>query len=167
MALMLHLGLCVAIVPSLRTPRFDVVLVRPFVYFGGWTTLYSIVGPLLVYLDRFVIGFMASAAAVAYYATPYELATKAWIVPMALVGVLFPAFTGALIGNRGRAQMLFIKAATYLFIAIVPLIAIVTAAAPELLAVWLGWDFSSHSALVLQILIVSILVNSLGFIPQP
>jgi O-antigen/teichoic acid export membrane protein len=162
----LHVGLCAATVPSLRTPRFNVALIRPLLYFGGWTTLYSVVGPLLVYLDRFVIGVMASAAAVAYYATAYEVATKAWIVPMALVGVLFPAFSGALLGSLGRARALFTKAVAYLFIAIVPVIALATAGAPEMLALWVGWDFSHHSAAVLQILLVSILVNSMAFIPS-
>jgi O-antigen/teichoic acid export membrane protein len=121
----LHVGLCAATVPSLRTPRFNVALIRPLLYFGGWTTLYSVVGPLL-----------------------------------------FPAFAGALLGSLGRARALFTKAVAYLFIAIVPVIALATAGAPEMLALWVGWDFSHHSAAVLQILLVSILVNSMAFIPS-
>jgi len=34
----------------------------------------------MVTLDRFVIGALASMTAVAYYATPYELVTKLWLI---------------------------------------------------------------------------------------
>lgn len=53
-----------------------------------------------------------SAAAVAYYATPYEIATRLWIIPGAMTGVLFPLLPGSFlptdcvrfqlrVGNKG------------------------------------------------------------------
>jgi hypothetical protein len=46
------------------------------------------ISPLMVYMDRFLIGSVISVAAVAFYATPYEVITKMWLVPGALLGVL-------------------------------------------------------------------------------
>ena len=44
--------------------------------FGGWMTVSNIVGPLMVTLDRFLIGALISVSAVAYYATPYEVVSQ-------------------------------------------------------------------------------------------
>lgn len=70
-------------------------------------TVTNIVGPLMTYMDRFLIGAFISVTAVAYYATPYEVVTKFWLIPSALVGVLFPAFSTALAHDRQRAGQLF------------------------------------------------------------
>jgi len=71
---------------------FRIALVRPLCISGGWMTVSNIVGPIMGYLDRFVVGAFASAQALAYYATPQELISKLSIVPSALMGVLFPQF---------------------------------------------------------------------------
>jgi glycosyltransferase involved in cell wall biosynthesis len=71
---------------------FRIDLVRPLCISGGWMTISNIVGPLMGYLDRFVVGAFASAEALAYYATPQELISKLSVVPSALMAVLFPQF---------------------------------------------------------------------------
>ena len=84
--------LCIRVEPALRySVAIHRAVVRPLINFGGWMTVSNIVGPLMVYMDRFLIGAMVSMTAVAYYATPYEVVTKLWIIPGALMGVMFPA----------------------------------------------------------------------------
>lgn len=50
-----------------------------------------------LYRGWFVIGAMVSAAAVAYYAMPFEVVTKLFVISGAISGLMFPAFslTGA------------------------------------------------------------------------
>ena len=80
--------LCRALIPSLAGQcAFDRTLLRPLISFGGWMTLSNLISPLMVYADRFLIGGMISAAAVAYYATPYEIATRLWIIPLSLIHI--------------------------------------------------------------------------------
>lgn len=57
----------------------------------------NMVSPLMVYLVRFLIGAVLTMIAVNYYAAPYEVATRLLIIPGRLVGVMFPAFTAALV----------------------------------------------------------------------
>src|SRR5205814_9252816 len=55
---------------------FNRSTLRPLFSFGGWMTVSNVVSPIMVYVDRFLIGSILSIVAVAYYATPYEVATK-------------------------------------------------------------------------------------------
>lgn len=123
------------------------------------------VSPLMVYVDRFLIGNLLSIVAVAYYATPYEVATKLLIVPSALVGVLFPAFSTAMASDRSRGAMLYRRAVKYAGIFIFPISFLIIVFSQDMLQVWLGREFAVHSTRVLQILSVGVLANGLAMIP--
>jgi len=160
------IGLALREMPALRHRfAFDKELLRPLFSFGGWMTVSNIVGPLLVYVDRFLIGSILSIAAVAYYATPYEVATKLLIVPGALAGVLFPAFSTALKVDRVRGAMLYRRAAKYVGLFLFPVSFLLIVFAQDLLQVWLGHEFAVHSTRVLQILSLGVLTNGLATIP--
>ncbi|HEY7769318.1 oligosaccharide flippase family protein, partial [Longimicrobium sp.] len=96
-------ALCAREIPRLRTPRMHRRLVKPLLAYGGWATVSAIVSPLLVYLDRFVVAGMASAAAAAYYGTGQEVALRLGIASGAVVTVLFPAF--AAVPRRDGARL--------------------------------------------------------------
>jgi len=134
--------------------------------FGGWITVSSIVGPILVYLDRFLIGSLLSIAAVAYYSAPYEAVTRLWIIPTSLVMTLFPAFS-ALEGVKDRQRLgtLFTRSVKYVILALGPVVIGIILFAEEALQLWLGADFATKSTLALQILALGVLINSFAHIP--
>jgi O-antigen/teichoic acid export membrane protein len=144
---------------------FNKALLRPLFTFGGWMTVSNIVSPMMVYVDRFLIGSILSIAAVAYYATPYEVTTKLLIVPGALVGVLFPAFSTAMIADRPRAAMLYRRAAKYVGLFLFPFSFVLILFSHDLLQIWLGHEFAVHSTRVLQILSIGVFANGLAYIP--
>ncbi len=86
------LAACVRAVP-LPAVRVDWSHVPTLLRYGGWVTVTGLIGPLLTTLDRFVIAATAGPAGVTYYTIPYNLATKALIVPGALTRALFPRFS--------------------------------------------------------------------------
>jgi O-antigen/teichoic acid export membrane protein len=139
--------------------------VRPLMSFGGWMTVSNIVGPMMVYMDRFLIGAMVSMTAVAYYATPYDVITKLWIIPGALMGVMFPAFATTLVQDRERAARLFGRVVSYIYLALFPVTLMVVTLANEGLTLWLGGDFASNSFLVLQLLAVGVFINGHSKVP--
>src|SRR6266850_6479155 len=103
-----HLLVCFRVAPELgHRIAWQRAAAGPLLRFGGWMTVTNVVGPLMVTLDRFLIGAMVSMAAVAYYATPYEIVTKLWLIPGALVGVMFPAFSTSFAQDRDRAALLY------------------------------------------------------------
>lgn len=158
--------LCLSVEPTLyHSLGIHRAMVRPLINFGGWMTVSNIISALMVYVDRFFIGAMVSMTAVAYYATPYEIVTKLWIVSGALLSVAFPAFTSALVHDRARATYIFDRAVTYIFITHFPIIFVIIVFANEGLTLWLGSEFSDNSSLVLQLLAVGVFVNGYARIP--
>ncbi|MBA4156800.1 MAG: oligosaccharide flippase family protein [Gemmatimonadetes bacterium] len=162
-----YLLLCVRSLPGMLRGRvgFDRMTVRRLLGFGGWMTVSNLVSPLMTYLDRFLIAAALSMAAVAYYVTPYEVVTKLWLVPGAVLGVLFPAFAASFTQNRARTLLLFERSFKTIFLALFPVILILVTLAPEGLDLWLGAEFAQNSTRVLQWLAVGVLINSIAQIP--
>ncbi|MES9902899.1 MAG: flippase, partial [Sedimenticola sp.] len=158
--------LCLQVEPALRhSASIHRAMVRPLISFGGWMSVTNIIGPLMIYLDRFLIGAVVSMTAVAYYATPYEVVTKLWIIPGAFMGVMFPAFAAALVHDRAQATLLFVRTVNYIIFSLFPVVLIIVTLAREGLTLWLGSDFAANSTTVLQLLAVGTLINSLAQVP--
>jgi O-antigen/teichoic acid export membrane protein len=161
-----HLLLCLRVMPLLRDRIiWQRAAVGPLLRFGSWMTVSNIVGPLMVTLDRFVIASLLSVGAVAYYATPYEVVTKFWIIPGSLLGVMFPAFSTSFVQNRNRTALLYGRSVKYLLLTLFPLILLVMVFAEDGLKLWLGAEFAQHSARVLQWLAVGMFFNCLAWAP--
>ncbi len=161
-----HLILCFRVSPALR--RRITIANAPFGHmfrFGGWMTVTNIISPIMVSLDRILIGVLVSMAAVAYYATPYEVATKLWIIPSAISGVLFPAFAATLLQDKPRAAMLFERAVNYIFLALFPVVIAVLTLGHLGLHLWLGPLMAAKCTLILKFLILGVFANSLAQIP--
>lgn len=165
-ALVVHFSLCFHVVPVLQ--QGIVIkrrLISPLVSFGGWMTVSNIVGPVMVYMDRFLIGAIISMAAVAYYTTPYEIVTKLWMIPIALVGVLFPAFSSTFANDKAATINLFDRGTKYIFIVMFPILFVIMTFTYEGLELWLGTEFAENGFTILQWLTVGVFVNSLARVP--
>lgn len=166
-ALFAHYWLCLRALPSLRPLlRFSFSKLRRLLGFGGWVSISSIVGPILIYLDRFVIGSIISIAAVAYYAAPYEMITRLLVIPTSIVASLFPAFSRLGFRRLDRAvHSLLIQSTRYLLLIVGPIVMITIALSADFIRVWLGSDFVDRSTVPLQVLSIGVLINSLAHIP--
>jgi len=91
--LMVFVAMDIRIFPELKRYSSSFALFRSLFAFGGWVTVSGVVGPILVYLDRFLIGSILTMSAVAYYTAPYEAVTRLWVIPSSMTMALFPAFS--------------------------------------------------------------------------
>lgn len=133
---------------------------------GGWMTVSNIISPVMVQADRFVIGSMLSMAAVAYYATPFEIATKMLLIPAAISGVAFPAFARLLAQkDAGGAQTLYWRSILLVSLGLLPAVALGALFAGDILRIWLHASFPPDSTLVFRILLAGVLLNGLAHIP--
>jgi O-antigen/teichoic acid export membrane protein len=157
---------CLRVAPELRRQvAWHGPSAGPLLRFGGWMTVSNVVGPMMLYMDRFVIGALVSAAAVAYYATPYEVVTKLLFIPGALVNVMFPAFSTTFGQDGNRTRRLYGHCVKFLIVILLPAVLPIIVFARTGLTIWLGTDFASHSFRVLQWLAVGVLLNSLAQLP--
>jgi O-antigen/teichoic acid export membrane protein len=163
----LHFWLCKRLIPAFSLDvDWNHKSLRELLSFGGWISVSNIISPIMVYLDRFLIGSLISMAAVAYYTTPFELVTKLWVIPTSLVSVLFPAFSETLaVGNNDRASLLYEGGVSSILAMLFPLTLVVVLFAPEALHLWLGTEFARRSGPVLQILAIGVFINSLANVP--
>ena len=76
-------------------PSFQRAQAGKLLRFGGWVTVTSFVGPMMVILDRFIIGALMGAKAVTYYTVPFQLAERTRMIPGALTTALFPRFSAS------------------------------------------------------------------------
>ncbi len=161
-----HLVLCLRVAPELRDRiAWHRPAAGPLLRFGGWMTVTNVIGPLMVTLDRFLIGALVSLTAVAYYATPYEVVTKFLLLPSALMAVMFPAFSASFAQDRERTALLFGRSVKALFLVLFPIMLCTVALAQDGLKLWLGPEFAQHSFRALQWLAVGVFINSLALVP--
>jgi O-antigen/teichoic acid export membrane protein len=157
------LALCLRVVRGLRRvvqPRL--ALLAPLLRLGGWITVTNLVGPLMVNLDRFLIGALLTLAAVSYYATPFDLVSRIWLLSGPVVAVLFPALASSHAVDRPRAARLFQHGLRFVFAVLFPSALAIATLAPQGLRLWLGPEFAAQSTRPLQILAVGMFVNGLA-----
>jgi O-antigen/teichoic acid export membrane protein len=134
--------------------------------FGGWMTVSNIVSPLMVQMDRFLIGTMLSLAAVAHYATPFEMVTKVLLIPTAITGVAFPAFSRLLAQrNTQDARHMYWRTLGLVCAATLPITLVLGLFAESILHFWLKGALPAESAIVMQILLLGVFSNSIAHVP--
>lgn len=134
--------------------------------FGAWVTVSSVVSPVLVYLDRFLLAGLVSVTALGYYAVPYEAVFRLSIFPASLVAVLFPAFSVLSTGeDREALGTLLFRAVRAIGAALAPVVVLTVVFAREIMTVWVGVVFAGESYRALQVLAIGVLINSLAHAP--
>lgn len=158
-----HFLACTHSMPGLiRGFSFSYSAFVPMLKFGGWITVSNVIGSFLFYADRFLIGALLSVGAVAYYSAPFDVIIRLTVIPTSVAGVLFPAFATSFVHDPKRATLLLRRSLKYISFVVFPIVLIIVAFAPEGLRLWLGNDFSQHSAPVLRWLATGVFVNSLS-----
>jgi O-antigen/teichoic acid export membrane protein len=152
--------------PGLRRFRLSAAELPALLKFGGWLTVSNIVSPLMVQMDRFLIGAMLSLSAVAYYATPFEMVTKVLLIPTAVTGVAFPAFSRLLAQrNTADAGRMYWYCVGLVCASVLPIVLLLGLLAEDVLHIWLKGAFPLESTHVMQLLLVGVFLNGVAHVP--
>jgi len=127
--------------------------------YGGWITLSSIISPLMVILDRFIIGAVLGAKAVAYYTIPFQLAERTTILSGSMAAALFPRLSAADTFERDRLLEVSIRSLAAIS---TPAMIVGFFLIEPFLSVWLGPDFATSTASTAQILLLGFWINGYG-----
>jgi O-antigen/teichoic acid export membrane protein len=145
-----------------HTATFVMAQAGQLLRFGGWVTVTSFVGPMMVILDRFIIGAIVGAKAVTYYTVPFQLGERSTIISNALTSALFPRFVAATIHEE---QRLAYEGLRVLVVVMTPLVAAGILFMEPFLSWWIGPAFAQQYARIGQILLLGFWANSFAIIP--
>ena len=157
--------ICIGAMPALRHGRIVPAAILPVLRFGGWLTLSNLLWPVMQQVDRFVIAATLSAAAAAWYATPFDLILRFSIIPIAVMQTAFPAIATAHAAAPQAAARLFRLSTIAIAAILLPAAMIVVGFATPLLRLWLGADFAGHAAGVLVLLGMGVLFMCADTVP--
>jgi len=160
--------LCVYLLPGLRHSfGFEAAQLKRLFIFSGWVTVSSTLGPVMSYMDRFVIGAVISVASLAYYTAPFDAITRAAVVAGALTSTLFPAFSTLHAAEaREHAAELCARSIKSIVLVLGPPLLLVVFFAHAILRLWLGAGFAAKSTGILQILAIGTLLNCVSYFPS-
>jgi O-antigen/teichoic acid export membrane protein len=154
--------LCIGLPNSGLEGKYSLKFAKQLFQFGGWFTVTSIIGPLMVQADRFFVGAMISTASITIYVIPYEVTVQSLILVGAITSVAFPAISRMLIADPVAAKALFRKWLIRVVLMMAFGMGILAYILPELLRLWLGREIDSESSAVGQILTIGVFFNAIG-----
>lgn len=141
---------------------FDRSRVKTLFSYGGWIAITNLLSPLLETVDRFIIGSLSGAAAVAFYTVPFNLVNRVAIIPRALSISLFPKLSR---GSKEESSRLASDAVLALAAVMTPLIVLVIGVLPVFMRHWVGASFAQHAVPVGIVLLGGAWINSLASVP--
>lgn len=129
---------------------------------GGWITVSSVIGPLIVQADRFLIAYYISAEFVSYYVLPYELIMQSMIFVGAISSVMYPVLSKLIYEKDLNWEVYFrkwlIRVGVMMFVGCGLIIFMV----PYILKLWLGHEIEVESIKVALILPVGVFFNAIA-----
>jgi O-antigen/teichoic acid export membrane protein len=143
-------------------PKVSRTLAKGLLQFGGWVTVTSLVGPMMVILDRFVIGAALGAKAVTYYTVPFQLAERSSVLPGALASALFPRLAAA---GTDEARRLAAMAIRSLAVVMTPVMLVGLLLIEPFLQWWLSPEFGAQAGLTAQVLLLGFWINAFARVP--
>lgn len=142
----------------------DRAILRRLIGFGGWLTVSGVVGPLMGYLDRFILAFARGPAVVGFYAAPAEAIYRLLVLPMAVTRSLFPKLASRQPDVSRRPVL--VETYRLILLACLPLVIVLIVLAPQILHLWLGAAFRAEATDAMRILAAGFLAAALAQVPH-
>ena len=155
-------------VPGLKWAlKMDWITMRPLFVFGGWMSVSNVVSPMLIYLDRFMLGGIVGVSAVGYYTAPFDGVMRLLIIPASLMGAVYPSISAlATTGNHEAIHRVYAEALRKtVSILLLPTL-VLAIFGPWLLRLWLGEAFASQGQTAIRILAFGVLLNAAAHVPS-
>jgi O-antigen/teichoic acid export membrane protein len=136
---------------------------RGLLRYGGWVSVTAVVGPLMVILDRFLIGAVLGVRAVSHYTIPFQLAERTTVLSASLNYALFPRLAQA--PDPASRLHLALQALRVLTVLVSPLVALALVLIGPFLGWWISAEMAVVSGPVAQVLLAGFWINSLAMVP--
>jgi O-antigen/teichoic acid export membrane protein len=140
--------------------RLDRSVMAQILRFGGWIAVSSVIGPVLLYLDRVVVGVVFGLSVLAYYSPSFDAATRLWFVSGSVALALFPRFSA----GHAVAES-FDRAVRYVLMLVGPVAIFLFFEAADVIALWLGPSAVAIGVPTMRVVAVGVIASALGAVP--
>ncbi|RDC59699.1 hypothetical protein HME9302_00891 [Alteripontixanthobacter maritimus] len=130
--------------------------------YGGWVSATGLIGLMLVFSDRLLIGTVLGAVAVTIYAVPLDATRRIAVLADSLANALFPRLA---LANKEESREFSAYAVGALYAITTPLVAGFIVVAEPVMRIWLGDDIGGQSAPLAQILAIAGWANVFAKVP--
>jgi O-antigen/teichoic acid export membrane protein len=139
---------------------------KPLFSYSQWLILATVFAMVTAVADRFIIGSLVSMSATAYYSTPLEILMKLEIIPIALIAVLFPAFTLATAKKQEGTEYVYNLSVKLMALGFSFISYFLILFSDLLLTLWLGAEFAASASYVFKLLCFGVYLISFLYIAQ-
>ncbi len=139
--------------------------IKPLLNYGFWITITGIVGPLMVYGDRFFVSAAVGAMLLPIYAIPQEGLQRLLILPMALCGAAMPKIVQLKLKANDEVKVLYSQLFRQVSWGMLIICTLVALLAQPALSWWINPQFAKDALPVVWILCVGIWINAMAFVP--
>jgi O-antigen/teichoic acid export membrane protein len=130
---------------------------------GSGMTVSTIIGPMMVLGDRFLMSYVLGVDKVAFYSIPFDLVVKLIVIPASFSSMLYPKISainnGLIIGGLYKKSRLIIS------LIMTPICLFVYFFSFQILNLWLGSNVANSSYMILSCLSIGVLFNSISQVP--
>lgn len=134
--------------------------IRPLLKFGVWVTISGLVGPVMVYGDRFFVSAAVGAEVLPLYAIPQEGLQRLLIIPAALTAALMPRM--AAIKDVVYLQKVYKDNTRKIAVWMLIVLILASIAAHPVLSVWISKEFAEKTTPIVIILCIGLWFNSMA-----
>jgi O-antigen/teichoic acid export membrane protein len=165
-ALVAYALLVRVLVPELGLAKWDQKTFRRLAGFGAYVSISQFIGPLLVHLEKFILGSLVAIGVVTYYTVPYNVINAVSLFPASIAVVTFPAFARLHSEGSGEnARELYIRGTKLVFGSVLPIAIAIGVFARQILTLWMGKEFGDNSARVMQVLAAALVISAIASLP--
>lgn len=158
--LLVQIKMAITVFSELTRIRISKAIFCKIAVYGGWITLSNSINPVILYVDRFLIGATIGMAALTFYTVPFDLAARLWIISTSMTMTLFPAFSSLTAeGNHAKLRDFYMKSIKMLSLMSGPIVCTMIAFSRDILNLWVGSEFADKSTTVFQVLLVGMLLD--------
>ncbi len=143
-------------------PNFDRSEWLSLLKFGGWASISSIIGPLILTFDRMMIGAILGPKQVTFYTVPLEIVQRISVIPISIGGALFPRFVTE--SGEGRASLQDKSLRAVASIASMPTLIVLLILEP-FITLWVGREIAENSTIIGLIALLGFWANAFAIIP--
>jgi O-antigen/teichoic acid export membrane protein len=158
-----ELAVCIRVVPLGMPRRPTGSEIKALTGYGSWASATAFIAPLVLLLDRFVIGALRGPAAVAAYVLPYNVVQQLLLIPASLNSAMLPRL--APLSSETEVQELQGSSLLWLNGLLTPLSIVGIAAAGPFFNLWIGPSLAKVASPVAAILLAGAWAHGIAHVP--